>query len=497
MNIRIAGVALFSLFLVGSSLIADCTTQPWTFANAYVTTTCGNVGIGTSSPANTLDVAGTSRFESDIFMGPINSANAKLWMWPGTSGPWMQGQSQANGTSIYFRGQAGAFTFSNSDMFLEGWQNPATLTLGTTYRNAVVDVPASFFLNINSSNAYPSQTGFKIGTSRNAWTGGSDLLTILQTGEVGIGTGSPASGVKLDINAASSTSLAVKTNGWGAAAGGWYTQTDGAAGINSDGAGLLNFRSGGIDGRLQISAAGNVGINTVPSTYRLDVLGGGIHTDALTVAGAAVTSSGCYTQTNGAAGINSDGNGLLNFRSGGIDGRIQIAASGNVSIGTVPTANLLEVNGNAHFSGTVTGNNIQAQYQDVAEWVAASEPMPAGTVVVVDDSARNGVVPSTHAYDTAVAGVISAQPGVLLGAAGPSKVKVATTGRVRVRVDASRRPVRAGDLLVSSDKPGVAMRSEPVDVGGVKIHRPGTLIGKALEPLDGGEGEILVLLSLQ
>jgi len=34
-------------------------------------------------------------------------------------------------------------------------------------------------------------------------------------------------------------------------------------------------------------------------------------------------------------------------------------------------------------------------------------------------------------------------------------------------------------------------------IGGARIHRPGTLIGKALEPLDKGTGEILVLLSLQ
>jgi hypothetical protein len=41
------------------------------------------------------------------------------------------------------------------------------------------------------------------------------------------------------------------------------------------------------------------------------------------------------------------------------------------------------------------------------------------------------------------------------------------------------------------------MKSVPVNIGGVLIHRPGTLIGKALEPLDKGTGEILVLLSLQ
>ena len=41
------------------------------------------------------------------------------------------------------------------------------------------------------------------------------------------------------------------------------------------------------------------------------------------------------------------------------------------------------------------------------------------------------------------------------------------------------------------------MRSEPIEFNGRKIHQPGTIIGKALQPLASGEGEILVLLSLQ
>jgi len=56
---------------------------------------------------------------------------------------------------------------------------------------------------------------------------------------------------------------------------------------------------------------------------------------------------------------------------------------------------------------------------------------------------------------------------------------------------------RGRDLLVTSQTPGSAMRSEPIDVNGSKLHRPGTLIGKALEPLERGQGEILVLLTLQ
>jgi len=68
---------------------------------------------------------------------------------------------------------------------------------------------------------------------------------------------------------------------------------------------------------------------------------------------------------------------------------------------------------------------------------------------------------------------------------------------VKVWVDATKHPVKIGDLLVTSDKPGMAMVSVPIDVGGAKIHRPGTIIGKALEPLDKGQGEILILLSMQ
>lgn len=84
-----------------------------------------------------------------------------------------------------------------------------------------------------------------------------------------------------------------------------------------------------------------------------------------------------------------------------------------------------------------------------------------------------------------------------LGQGGAGRVLVAMTGRVKVKADVTRRPIRVGDLLVASSRPGVAMRSQPIRVGGALIHRPGTIIGKALEPLAKGEGEILVLLSLQ
>jgi hypothetical protein len=141
--------------------------------------------------------------------------------------------------------------------------------------------------------------------------------------------------------------------------------------------------------------------------------------------------------------------------------------------------------------------NLAAKYQDVAEWVSAREQLVAGTVVALDPEKSNQVMASIQAYDTRVAGVVSAQPGITLGEAGSGKLLVATSGRVKVKVDATRSPIRIGDLLVTSDKAGFAMKSEPMMIGGRQIHAPGTLIGKALEPLPGGTGEILVLLSLQ
>lgn len=167
-------------------------------------------------------------------------------------------------------------------------------------------------------------------------------------------------------------------------------------------------------------------------------------------------------------------------------------AGGNVGIGTASPTEKLEVTGNVKVSG-----NINAKYQDVAEWVESAEKLTAGTVVVLDTTRHNQVIASTARYDTRVAGVISARPGITLGEEGESKVLVATSGRVKIKVSAKNGPINIGDLLVTSGQPGMAMKSRAVKVSGVLMHRPGTLIGKALEPLATGEGEILVLLSLQ
>ena len=247
---------------------------------------------------------------------------------------------------------------------------------------------------------------------------------------------------------------------------------------------------------------GAVGIGTATPSQIFHVHGSG------TWAGTRVTTAGTgatigdgvnfgYDDAAGAYVWNREASPLI-FSTSDTE-RVRIDASGRVGIGTTtPGAGLtdptvkLDVQGSINVSG-----NINAKYQDVAEWVPSVQKLSAGTVVVLDGGRANHVLASSKAYDTAVAGVVSDSPGVILGEGGDGKLKVATTGRVKVRVDATRAPIRVGDLLVTGEAEGVAMKSVPVELGGVSIHRPGTIIGKALEPLERGTGEILVLLSLQ
>jgi len=169
---------------------------------------------------------------------------------------------------------------------------------------------------------------------------------------------------------------------------------------------------------------------------------------------------------------------------------VQNGATVNDVVVVSPTA--VAITGDVSVSG-----NIAAKYQDVAEWVPTVEKITPATVVVIDASRENHVLPASAPYDQRVAGVVTDRPGVLLGEGGGDQVKVAHSGRVKVKVDASYGSIVAGDLLVASATPGYAMRSEPVTIGDVQLHRPGTLIGKALEPLVEGQGEVLVLLLLQ
>ncbi|MCX6902600.1 MAG: hypothetical protein NTW03_03820 [Verrucomicrobia bacterium] len=135
---------------------------------------------------------------------------------------------------------------------------------------------------------------------------------------------------------------------------------------------------------------------------------------------------------------------------------------------------------------------------DLAEPFAMSEQnVAAGSVVVIDEQNPGRLKLSHAAYDHKVAGVVSGANGIK---AGISMVQehaleagrnVALSGRVYVLADARYGAIEPGDLLTTSDTPGHARK--------VTDHAKaqGAILGKAMSVLREGQGQVLILVTLQ
>jgi hypothetical protein len=411
---------------------------------------------------------------------------------------------------------------------------------------ANVSVPGKLDIDVVTGNTGTS--AFRIFNSANA-----GLLSINGTGDLIVGGGTsvlygPQDRFYFYENADTNTVLTVDNPNLGPAAAGALRAQSDAASVNlaAHGSGrtiarfdlaslagwaeILNWRGNGLvmgttnavpiilgtnnKNRLQIDAIGRIGVNITNPSTQFEVAGtatqSGVSRRVVRVwddtafaagVGAGIDLIGKFNAGGGSTEFANIKGVKANATDGDFTGNLVLSVSNPAAGGTSEVVRLapgnMTVTGNATFSGTVSGGFVKAHYQDVAEWVPSRNDLAPATVVILDPADGNGILASTTAYDTKVAGVVSAQPGIILGEAGAAKEQIATTGRVRVKVDATRGAIAVGDLLVTSDKPGFAMKSMPVEVSGIAMHRPGTIIGKALEPLAGGEGEILVLLSLQ
>ena len=154
--------------------------------------------------------------------------------------------------------------------------------------------------------------------------------------------------------------------------------------------------------------------------------------------------------------------------------------------------------GNVFIDGDYYGaGGVWAGSADFAEMVdPGEEELIPGDVLVVGPDGH--MIRSTEPYQTSVVGVFSTEPGFVGGyrtdedgnPLEPEQIPLAILGIVPVRASAEGGPIAPGDLLVTSATPGHAMRADT-------DPSVGTVVGKALEPLEDGTGIILMLVMLQ
>ena len=157
-----------------------------------------------------------------------------------------------------------------------------------------------------------------------------------------------------------------------------------------------------------------------------------------------------------------------------------------------------DIDGNESIQLNGGTGDIVLRNADIAEQFGVSEAVDAvpGTVMAL---ARDGLLmPAASAYDRTVVGVVAGggryRSGIVMdhrADAGGQWVPIAMVGKAACRVDTLHGPVRVGDLLTSSPTPGCAMPATDPS------RAFGTVIGKALTPLDEGIGLVDMIISLQ
>ncbi|MHC4858009.1 MAG: autotransporter outer membrane beta-barrel domain-containing protein, partial [Planctomycetota bacterium] len=206
----------------------------------------GKVGIGTITPASTLDVNGTLIATG---ISQLGSGGANVYLTSSSAGSVGIGTSSP-AKKLHVKGSAPWIRIeedSASNKRLDLYVNPSTA------------------IGVIAANQSAQQLSFQ--------TSNTDRLRITNAGNVGIGTTSPST--KLEVNGtvhlgsggndvtigASNSSVIFMIR-----AGYNYIQA-------SDASGAIMFRTGGGNNRMIIDSSGNVGIGTTSPAQKLDVFG--------------------------------------------------------------------------------------------------------------------------------------------------------------------------------------------------------------------------------
>ena len=161
----------------------------------------------------------------------------------------------------------------------------------------------------------------------------------------------------------------------------------------------------------------------------------------------------------------------------------------------------IDNDGNVTADGTISGGGADvAEAFDVEGSAESYEP---GDVLVVSAEEDRTVTRSSTAKSSRVVGVFATKPGVLLTENGTEtdldrKVPMGVVGVIPTKVSAENGAIERGDVLVTAETPGHAMKAEPKVIEGMEIYPQGAIIGKALQAFDGpGTGKIEVMVNVK
>jgi hypothetical protein len=244
----------------------------------------GNVGIGTQDPSDNLHVAGALRLSTNP-TPTANGTTALFWNQSGV-GPTIGGQNfqvrtNAGGLAALHVAQTG------------------NVGIGTTAPAGVLDVSSQFLVFTNSglpasvsqylaiagSSGSPTSgrilfgdgSGWKMHFSRRSGSATTDLVTITDGGNVGIGTTNPTYALDISVALAGGVNISGSNANLNladprAAAQPFQIYIDGTAAQGFQTANSLPIRfANASTTRMTIGGTGLVGIGTTAPAYRLDV----------------------------------------------------------------------------------------------------------------------------------------------------------------------------------------------------------------------------------